>query len=519
MNLLKRSSKKMPSTPKLAEKVPFVLDIEIDGLKKSRKIISGNVIVCSKCGAYLDDPSRIETGDVGRYFICPYCGTTNIIPEDAQIIEPDTDILISEPRPVKETETISGFSTSALVALIDISGSMAGAKIEAVKQSLIKSIKMIKKSSPDTFFYLVPFESYVYIVDPDNGTFYQLQENLDDEKAIEKSTLEILSRLKSHRIAEVADKFVEIISKLDDRNSTALGPAVVTAYTILRKHEGGRILLLTDGMANVGVGSLDAYPSQVHFYHEMAEKLKERNMIVDIIGVKSYGEIGLDKIGVLSDITEGEILYPDISEIEASIAMTSGSRIIGRDVKIRVIAPQEIKISDVSGVSDRLIEEMKTKKSAKLGMVSEGRELMLKIEPESEIKREKVPIQIQMEYVDESGAKKLRVLSTTVDVTSKEEEILETLDPEITTTFAVQKAGEHEYRGERKKREQIISQTAQLLEKAAKINAPNAPEIVQAREVIQEAIEEFEEAEKGADASAAQAMKAKRASKARLFRK
>ncbi len=507
----------MPSSPRLAERVPFLLDIEMDSLSETRKVITGNVIVCSKCGAYLDNPGLIETGEIGRYYKCPYCGTTNIIPKDAQIVEPDSDILISEAKEQK-TEYIK-HSAETIVALIDISGSMGGAKLKAVKESLIKSINSIVKTTPDTYFYLVPFETSVYIVDPISGEFYKISEDLEDETRIGEQVLKILERIKPERISEVAENLKTYVFNLREMGSTALGPAVVTGFTILKKHEGGRLLLLTDGMANVGIGSLDAYPSQEKFYKEMATKLKNMGMIVDVIGVRSHGEIGLDKIGVLAEITEGDILYPDISEIEASMGEAYGKRIIGRDVKIRIIAPPEIKISDASGISDKIIEDLKTKHSAKIGMMTEGRELMLAVKPKTEIKRKKVPIQIQMEYVDSKGAKKVRVLSTEVDVTSKEDEILESLDAEITTTFVVQKAGEHEYRGEEKRRKAVIKQAQQLLNAAAQINAENAQAFRDAIEIIENTEKEFEEAKQMRDEQVAQGMKARRVSKAKLFKK
>ena len=51
---------------------------------------------------------------------------------------------------------------AAYISVIDISGSMSGAKIEAVRKSLIQTLQDFKMNSPSTKFFLIAFESSVY---------------------------------------------------------------------------------------------------------------------------------------------------------------------------------------------------------------------------------------------------------------------------------------------------------------------------------------------------------------------
>ncbi len=49
---------------------------------------------------------------------------------------------------------------------------------------------------------------------------------------------------------------------LEEMSSTALGPALLAAITIAGRTRGSRVIVCTDGLANVGVGSLEDYDTK-----------------------------------------------------------------------------------------------------------------------------------------------------------------------------------------------------------------------------------------------------------------
>ncbi len=144
-------------------------------------------------------------------------------------------------------------------------------------------------------------------------------------------------------------------------------------------------------------------------------------------------------------------------------------------MEVRLVTPPGVKVKDASGVSRAVVDQLKKKSESKIGVVGEDHELYFEVEPETEIKEPEVPIQVQVTYTDEEGARRVRAVTTKLKVSKKEEEIMETLDPTVGATFVTQKAGEESFRGDREKgRKRIAS-----FRKALKTKAKGAPKSVQ----------------------------------------
>jgi hypothetical protein len=171
-------------------------------------------------------------------------------------------------------------------------------------------------------------------------------------------------------------------------------------------------------------------------------------------------------------------------------------------------------VKDASGVSRAVVDELREKSEGRIGSVGEDHELSFEVEPESEIDAEEVTVQVQVEYTDEAGARRVRAVSKKMKVAKSEKEVMETLDPTVGATFVTQKAGEESFRGERKKGRERIAK----FRKALKAKAGSAPKAVQASldkadaalESEEEEMEELEamaeEAPEGAPSRAADEM-------------
>ena len=64
--------------------------------------------------------------------------------------------------------------------------------------------------------------------------------------------------------------------RLEECGPTALGPALLVASTVASRVRGSKVILCTDGLANVGMGKLDNFKSEeeeeasLNFYEEIA---------------------------------------------------------------------------------------------------------------------------------------------------------------------------------------------------------------------------------------------------------
>jgi len=66
---------------------------------------------------------------------------------------------------------------------------------------------------------------------------------------------------------------------LEEGGQTALGPAMLVAITMASKVPGSKVVMCTDGLANIGLGNLDSDSADQHaeasdFFSELGEKAK-----------------------------------------------------------------------------------------------------------------------------------------------------------------------------------------------------------------------------------------------------
>lgn len=83
------------------------------------------------------------------------------------------------------------------------------------------------------------------------------------------------------------------IFELTEGGATALGPAVLTAVGIASAKPGSKVVVCTDGLANIGVGSLEdtdgpldaegRTPSQL-VYSRIADLAMEKGVVIDVLG-------------------------------------------------------------------------------------------------------------------------------------------------------------------------------------------------------------------------------------------
>lgn len=164
--MFKTSFNKILERKATKEDLPYVASLSFEDLEKPKEVIVGKPIQCQKCGGVLTDPSSVKKDPkIGTHFKCAFCGAINVVdPKDlpAHLID-DVDFIIEEAMEIKTTKP--ALTGDNIVAVIDVSGSMSGGKLEAVKHSLAETIKDLKVNAPQSKFGLIAFESSVYLID------------------------------------------------------------------------------------------------------------------------------------------------------------------------------------------------------------------------------------------------------------------------------------------------------------------------------------------------------------------
>jgi len=79
-------------------------------------------------------------------------------------------------------------------------------------------------------------------------------------------------------------KDVVYCCSLEEGGQTALGPALLVAIMMASKVRASKVVMCTDGLANVGLGNLDNVSADEHskassFYEQLGEKAKENGFV------------------------------------------------------------------------------------------------------------------------------------------------------------------------------------------------------------------------------------------------
>lgn len=473
--MFKRSFNKfLEKTPDKPELYPYIYSIGLSGLKtKAEKKITTEPITCSQCGAVLTNIKLIkDDSNVGTHYNCEYCGTVNVISKEhiTESLPNNIDFIIEdieEIQPIKDGKITKVETTEGelYISVIDISGSMSGAKIEAVKKSLVQTIKDFKMNSPTTKFILIAFESSVYYYlrhDKEPINFHgDLLFSLDGMKAQLEKSIKKDTMLGS--IGEFADGWTQKVENLRSMDMTALGPALyfaIISFNLFQLKSSGRITLLTDGLANQGIGNLSGSSiGSEKFYDESANLCNQHNIIVDVVGVSKSGdnnEMGLQTLGKLTDKTGGKLFLISDDEMGAAFAELQQTKYIGKDVKIKIITPTNISIKNVTGAfSSRKVEESEIN----LGAVTEDRELFVELNTPKDFKeKESIPIQLQVNYKDEKGRKRLRVVNDRVNITKDQNEFKSEYDQKLNVMMNIQETGRGWYGGKAKESKKQLSE-------------------------------------------------------------
>ncbi|MEM2142849.1 MAG: VWA domain-containing protein [Candidatus Thorarchaeota archaeon] len=452
MAILRTSAEAFPSSRRVTGEIPYVLRVEFRGLSDDTSKIVGKPIACSKCNGFLISIDQIqEDKKIGKYFVCAFCGTLNVIQGDVVVASEETEFVLEPAPKTMPSETKPPVGAGSILAVIDVSGSMSGANLAAVKRSLMNTLDSLAANAPDTVFGMVEFESTVVIRDLSTGNGIEIpRESFASYDAIVKCTQSALDRVKMVRVGSNISAIKQHVKALTDKGGTALGPAMVTALTLAKHRNINRVILLTDGLANEGIGALEGYqvvpPGE--FYLDIGKKFLEAGAIVDVVGIASGAGMELKTLGQMPETTGGQMYYVTPNELDRSISELAGATLLGRNVEVRLVVPKGVKIKDASGVSQLAVQQLVAEAAGNIGAVGDNHELYIEVEPEREIQQEEVPIQVQIAYTDEDGSRRVRAVTRKLRVARTEKELIETLDPTIGATFVTQKAGEVAFRGD-----------------------------------------------------------------------
>lgn len=449
-----------------------VISIDLGELKEKVKILTGDAATCQNCQAIFNVYSKTHFGKGGEtVWKCEFCEKeNNIMLEEEEIPKDQTCDYMLEPAP--EGKEFKNDNT--ILFCIDISGSMCVtseivgkhklkgdhtkdlaslnteyqdqflpgqrrdvtyvSRLQCVQAAIESQLDKLKKEYPQAKVGLICFNNEVTIIGDGTGNPVIIAgDKLSDQNAL----LELGSKCQiTTPISTSKDSLITKLYQLSETGATALGPAIATAVGMVQNSPGSKIVLATDGLANLGVGALDFGYS--NFYEELGSYAKSKAITISVIGIKG-DNLNMNNIGKLADFTNGDVDIVDPLKIKDNFASILESKMVATDVIVKLFLHQgfEFPASD-EWKKDNNPEKRQLYSSRNIGNAYEDTEItaefqeassdiLSKIFDEKDGKKE-LPFQVQITYRDPSGMKLTRVITKMKEITGDAQEVEKEVD-------------------------------------------------------------------------------------------
>jgi len=488
-----------------------VLNVNLGTLGGEVAVQTGEPQLCSSCGACLSSFSTLtKCGEDAYDWTCEFCGAYHRLELDEgemPVAEAKAVDYIIEPAPCPSTSqpdaaAAQGAATGGLVVFVlDVSGSMCVttevpgkvvlrgdrtaaltrlrgegddrdqylpgerrdatyiSRLQAVQAAVNAQIEDMSSKGVRTPVALITFAGEVTIYGDGSGEVTKAAgdrlENLQELQQLGQQAGRGLCG-----VDESASRLKDTLFSIEESGPTALGPAVAVALGMAQGKPGSKIVLCTDGLANVGLGALDELPEGPSeertaiegFYQGLGETAMSQGCVIDVVSIQG-DDCDLENLGALCEVTGGSVTRVDPLGLQENFAGILQNPVLATNVNIKVLLHAGLKFR----LDDGLFEQCQTHPaeagkgggtgvaataaaaaaaegaarglsvfSKTVGNATADTELSFEysIRDEARIRAlglrqlEKLPFQVQVEYTRLDGMKCMRVLSETRRLTT-----------------------------------------------------------------------------------------------------
>jgi len=293
-------------------------------------------------------------------------------------------------------------------------------RLQCVQASISEQLENWAKESPEKMVGLVTFNNSVTII----GDGAKDPVVITGDKLIDEEVLKTIGR--AHELKNcIRDSQKSLSSKLwslEETGPTALGPALLTAVSMAQNSKGSKVIVCTDGLANIGLGAFDRINdederAEVGKWYEMVGNLAKLNGVtIDVISIKG-SECALEDLGQATEITGGEVIRVDPLELTKNFSTILASPIIAAKVSCTFFLHKGLNFRNED------IAEGQHKVTRDLGNVTADSEIFFEYDIRASHvskyrKLKSLPFQVQITFTKLDGMKCLRVLSKAQPITT-----------------------------------------------------------------------------------------------------
>jgi hypothetical protein len=458
--------------------------IGLSSLASTEKLATGDAVYCKGCNVTLSKISGLQNKGDSWTWKCEFCGTVNegIIADEMELPKDDIMEYMLAPPPHNDQAE----NDEIVVYCVDVSGSMcvttevpalqgewkklrsggggnAGDKsyisrLECVQSAMQTMLDRTAIQYPKKRAVLITFNNEVTIFG--DGT-QEPQVITGDHLADYDKLISIgVSGLKADQLKPLSESLAGIKSKiknLTEDGATALGPALLLSAAIASQSPRSEVVICTDGVPNVGLGSLDEEGDMgdaKKFYLEAGAYAKKNNTRISLIGIEGT-DVGLESLSACAELTSGTVNILRPLELVRQIRQLTQNPVIATNVQLSVIVHPDFSLGpqDCPKGLSRSVKE--------IGNATADSDLSFEYNIRPKAKDRSLatyPFQVQIKYTRLNGMQCLRVLTINKQATKDRTEAEKSTNVSLAGLSVIQHSA-------------ILAQSGELLSARLKLRA------------------------------------------------
>ncbi|KAG7233379.1 hypothetical protein INR49_007109 [Caranx melampygus] len=388
-------------------------------------------VLCGKCSAALSCLSSLQR----NVWVCEFCGRENSVSDSVQRVCVGQRPGVSSDDlylPNVSDDDYQNLEDTLVVFCVDISGSMCVttevtsssgfpahvSRLEGIQDALQGALSSMLQHSPRRRVALVTFSDEVVIYGDGTGTPLTLRDwALVDYDHIWQQGA---SYNIPHCIAETFQHLTQRIKDLREHGATCLGPAALASVAMAARYPGSKVILCTDGRANIGLGEMEetplltSSPLTSYFYRQLALQAVETGVIISIMSFEGT-DCRLADVGRLADTTGGRVNIVSLGTIASQIQTASMDNVLATSVTATLLASDGMYFPYEDENNHKLVRE--------IGNVTSGLEITFEFAVKPELmevflQKDTLPFQLQLSFKTRDQQRVTRIITEQRPVTS-----------------------------------------------------------------------------------------------------
>ena len=445
-----------------------VFDIRLYVLTEPCQAATGDPIPCENCQALLNCFSQVKTEGEDRIWVCEFCGCPNKLDIEAgEMPSADMVTYVLEGAPVgqeEEKRATDGDETSVIFA-IDTSGSMGVtqavaqgsmnfgrlklndgpqkniSRLQCVQLAVESQIAAMAKNNPGRKVALVQFSNAVNAIGGNGARMTVPSDKFSNFEACLGHLVGSHDTILSKSVGECGNEVTDVVYSLKANGGTALGPGLLASLSLATEGKpGSKIIVCTDGLANVGLGNVEmTRPVDIQaaedFYERVGTLAQQRGVSVSVISLVS-SECKLNFLASVAELTEGNVLKVDPKRLSEDFESILAEKILATDVKATVILHKALQFKNEPELQNRgsklvrVLGNASQFSSFTFEYANKSREELVLEEVDLSTVTQ-IPFQLVLEYKDLRGAKMMKCVTKVLAVSRDQKEVMQDANVDV----------------------------------------------------------------------------------------